>query len=84
MFHDYRLHNRSYLLLVFIIGSKAHKELESVINKKFLVKDIAKISPVHHTSMMEVLHKVYIYFAPKHTHFFYQAMRARYATNKSY
>ncbi|KAL9951461.1 hypothetical protein ACROYT_G044124 [Oculina patagonica] len=58
-------------------STKAHKELEAVVSKPFLLKDLAKISSSHQTSMVEVLHKVDIYFAPKHTHFFYQAMKAR-------
>ena len=36
------------------------------------------MSPDKQTSLVEVLHKVDIYFAPKHTHFFYQGMKARY------
>lgn len=75
-----QVEQKQYLLFV-VIGSKVHKELESVISNKFLLNDIAKISSSHQTSLVEVLHKIDIYFAPKHTHFFYQAMKARYATN---
>jgi len=62
---------------LFVTGSKAFKELESVITSKHLIKDIPKLSNEHQTSLVEVLHKVDIYFAPKHTHFFYQGMKAR-------
>lgn len=65
------------LFLLFVTGSKAFKELETVINSKYLLKDIPKLSSSHQTSLVEVLHKVDIYFAPKHTHFFYQGMKAR-------
>ncbi|XP_068757420.1 uncharacterized protein [Montipora capricornis] len=58
-------------------GSKAFKELESVISNKTFLKDVPKLSDEHQTSFVEVLHKVDIYFAPKHTHFFYQGMKAR-------
>ena len=63
--------------LLFVTGSKAFKELESVITNKTFLKDVPKLSDEHQTSFVEVLHKVDIYFAPKHTHFFYQGMKAR-------
>ncbi|CAH3030581.1 unnamed protein product, partial [Porites evermanni] len=65
------------LCITFFTGSKAFKELDGIITRKFLLKDIPKLSPDKHTSLVEVLHKVDIYFAPKHTHFFYQGMKAR-------
>ena len=66
------------LCITFFTGSKAFKELDGIITSKFLLKDIPKLSPDKQTSLVEVLHKVDIYFAPKHTHFFYQGMKARY------
>ena len=46
-------------------------KLESVIPNKTFLKDVPKVSDEHETSFVEVLHKVDIYFAPKHTHFFF-------------
>ena len=66
-----------YIFLLLVTGSKAFKELESVITNKTFLKDIPKLFDEHQTSFVEVLHKVDIYFAPKRTHFFYQGMKAR-------
>ena len=64
--------------ITFFTGSKAFKELDGIITSKVLLKDIPKLSPDKQTSLVELLHKVDLYFAPKHTHFFYQGMKARY------
>lgn len=71
------IYSTDTLLVLFVTGSKAFKELDTVISSKYLLKDIPKLSSSDQTSLVEVLHKVDIYFAPKHTHFFYQGMRAR-------
>ena len=71
------IYSTDKLFLLFVTGSKAFKELDTVISSKYLLKDIPKLSSSHQTTLVEVLHKVDIYFAPKHMHFFYQGMRAR-------
>lgn len=71
------IYSTDTLFVLFVTGSKAFKELDTVISSKYLLKDIPKLSSSDQTSLVEVLHKVDIYFAPKHTHFFYQGMRAR-------
>ena len=59
-------------------GSKCHKALTLVIRSPFLLRDIGKMSPYEQTAGLESFHKVVGFFAPKDTHFFYNAMRARY------
>uniref|UniRef100_A0A8B8BZW4 Uncharacterized protein LOC111114388 n=1 Tax=Crassostrea virginica TaxID=6565 RepID=A0A8B8BZW4_CRAVI len=58
-------------------GSRAHKLFRDVVESKFLMKDIGKLSPLHQTYGLEVFHSVVNTFAPKSTHFFYPAMLAR-------
>ena len=54
------------------------KGLEAIIGSSYLLKDIPKLSDAEQTSSLEGYHKVVIQFAPKNTHFFYEAMKARY------
>lgn len=54
------------------------KGLETIIGSTYLLKDIPKLSDEEQTSSLEGYYKVVIQFAPKHTHFFYEAMKARY------
>ena len=66
-------------MYILIVGSKAFKEI--IFKKKessYLLRDITKLSDAEQMSSIEGYHKVVISFAPKHTHFFYEAMRARY------
>ena len=70
--HD-TLEERSWL----IAGSKAHKELEAIVNGKPLLRDIGQLSPAEQTSSLESFHKTIIFFAPKSIHFSYSAMKAR-------
>ena len=65
-------------MYILIVGSKAFKELKSIIESSYLLRDITKLSDAEQMSSIEGYHKVVISFAPKHTHFFYEAMRARY------
>ncbi|XP_065068372.1 uncharacterized protein LOC135693741, partial [Rhopilema esculentum] len=58
-------------------GSKGYKELVATLNKTKLVNDITRLSPLEQTSALESFHNVIIRFAPKNTHFFYLAMKAR-------
>ncbi|XP_052692675.1 uncharacterized protein LOC128170935 [Crassostrea angulata] len=58
-------------------GSRAHKLFKEVVESKFLLKDVSKLSPLHQTYSLEVYHSVVNSFAPKTTHFFYPAMMAR-------
>ncbi|XP_062599881.1 uncharacterized protein LOC134261454 [Saccostrea cucullata] len=58
-------------------GSRAHKLFREVVESKFLLKDIGKLSPLHQTYGLEVYHSVVNSFAPKNTHFFYPAIMAR-------
>ena len=48
-----------------------------------LVNDIAKLSPSEQTSHLESYHNIVLHFAPKQTHFHFQAMTARYQDHKN-
>ncbi|XP_041364322.1 uncharacterized protein LOC121379739, partial [Gigantopelta aegis] len=58
-------------------GSRSHKLVKAIINSPYLLKDIPHLSPLHQTSSLEVYHNVVNHFAPKSTHFFISAMKAR-------
>ncbi|VDI11931.1 Hypothetical predicted protein, partial [Mytilus galloprovincialis] len=58
-------------------GSKSHKLVLEVIESKYLLKDLKKLSPVHQTYGLEVYHSLVNQYAPKNTHFFQYAMKAR-------
>ncbi|XP_065054534.1 uncharacterized protein LOC135683252 [Rhopilema esculentum] len=60
-----------------IKGKAAYKELKDKLTKTQLLNDIAKLSPVEQTSHLESFHNIVLHFAPKHTHFHFQAMTAR-------
>lgn len=55
------------LFLLFVTGSKAFKELETVINSKYLLKDIPKLSSSHQTSLVEVLQSGHILCPEAHS-----------------
>ncbi|XP_060074749.1 uncharacterized protein LOC132554447 [Ylistrum balloti] len=57
--------------------TRPHKMLREVVESKFLLRHIQKLSPVHHTYGLEVFHSVVNNFAPKSTHIYYPAMVAR-------
>ncbi|KAL5022529.1 hypothetical protein ScPMuIL_001684 [Solemya velum] len=59
-------------------GSKPHKMMKQVVESTYLLRDIPKLSPCHQTYRLEVYHSVVNHFAPKSTHFFHNAMLARY------
>jgi hypothetical protein len=48
-----------------------------VVESKHLLRAIPKLSPVYQTYCLEVFHNVVNQFAPKSTHYFYPAMKAR-------
>ena len=62
---------------IFFLGSRAHKLFQEVVESKFLLRDVPKLSPLHQTYSLEVFHSVVNSFAPNSTHFFYPAMMAR-------
>lgn len=63
--------------LWLLSGSKAHKELELIVNNKQLCKDIKQLAHLGQTSALESFHKIVTFFAPKNVHYFYSAMEAR-------
>ncbi|CAC5407917.1 unnamed protein product [Mytilus coruscus] len=58
-------------------GSVLYKRMKAVVESKFLLTDVPKLSPVYQTYALEVFHSVVNNFAPKSTHFFYSSMLAR-------
>ena len=64
--------------ILMITGSKAHKELEIILENKLLVKDIGQLSHRDQTSRLESFHKVMIQFASKALHIHYPSMEARF------
>ncbi|CAC5398257.1 unnamed protein product [Mytilus coruscus] len=58
-------------------GSRSHKLVLEVIESKYLPNDLKKLSPVHQTYGLEVYHSLVNQYAPKNTHFFQYAMKAR-------
>ncbi|XP_052260140.1 uncharacterized protein LOC127864520 [Dreissena polymorpha] len=58
-------------------GSKAHKELLLITERKRFVADIRMLSPTEQTSALEAQHKVVCQFAPKFLSFSYAAMKQR-------
>lgn len=58
-------------------NSQASVKLEKIILSKTLLKDIAKLSPVHQTSSLEAFHSLILKFAPKHTAVSYLGMLCR-------
>ncbi len=64
--------------LNLILGCKAALELENLLTKPQLLKDISMLSPRYQTSNVEAKHCLDIQCAPKHTAFGYIAMKARY------
>ncbi|CAG2216805.1 unnamed protein product [Mytilus edulis] len=58
-------------------GSKSHKLVLEVIESKYLLNDLKKLSPVHQTYGLEVYLSLVNQYAPKNTHFFQYAMKAR-------
>ncbi len=66
-----------YKLLLCNSGSKAHKQVELVVESPYILRDIGQLSPYGQTSSVESFHRVICFFAPKSLHFFYSAMKAR-------
>ncbi|XP_071138462.1 uncharacterized protein [Mytilus edulis] len=58
-------------------GSVPYKRMKAVVESKYLLTDVPKLSPVYQTYALEVFHSVVNNFAPKRTHFFYSSMLAR-------
>ncbi|XP_046339478.2 uncharacterized protein LOC124120650 isoform X2 [Haliotis rufescens] len=58
-------------------GTRAHKEIESILKSTYLLKDVAKLSPHGQTSHLEGFHSVICHFAPKFYHYHYNGMKAR-------
>ena len=62
---------------IFVLGTPPFKLVSSVVHSPYLLKDVAKLSPLHQTSGLETFHSLVNSFAPKSTHFFFQSMQAR-------
>ncbi|XP_048037922.1 uncharacterized protein LOC125263095 [Megalobrama amblycephala] len=60
-----------------VAGSLAFFKLEKVLSNKRILKDVAKLSPHHQTSNIEVFHRVILRFAPKNVVFPFLGMLCR-------
>ncbi|XP_048240074.1 uncharacterized protein LOC124124714 isoform X2 [Haliotis rufescens] len=58
-------------------GSRAYNAVKEVVESKYLLRGIPKLSTLYQTYSLEVFHNVVNHFAPKSHHFFYPAMKAR-------
>lgn len=65
---------------LFPLGSKVHKELALIVEKRNLLGDIPQLSPHWQTSELESFHRVICLFAPKSVHYFHSGMEARWVT----
>ena len=71
-----------YLVLILkcdigFADTKVSVKLEGLVNNKRLLKDMAKMSPLHQTSNVEAYHNVIIHFCPKMTVYSYRGMLCR-------
>jgi hypothetical protein len=64
--------------LCHITGTKACEKLVDLLEKKQVVKDVKRLSPLRQTSSVEAFHNVIIHFAPKMYSFSYLGMLCRY------
>ncbi|XP_071145418.1 uncharacterized protein [Mytilus edulis] len=60
-----------------ICGSVPYKRLKDIVESRYLMVDVPKLSPVYQTYSLEVFHSLVNHFCPKSTHFFYPTMLAR-------
>ena len=60
------------------LGTLPAVKLEAIVTSKTLLTDMKKLSPGVQTSCLEAFHSLILTFAPKHTHFSYLGMTARY------
>ncbi|XP_076110383.1 uncharacterized protein LOC143079094 isoform X1 [Mytilus galloprovincialis] len=58
-------------------GSVPYKRLKDIVESRYLMVDVPKLSPVYQTYSLEVFHSLVNHFCPKSTHFFYPTMLAR-------
>ncbi|CAC5390531.1 unnamed protein product [Mytilus coruscus] len=58
-------------------GSVPYKRLKDIVESRYLLVDVPKLSPVYQTYSLEVIHSLVNHFCPKSTHFFYPTMLAR-------
>ena len=66
------------IIFSFFAGTVPYKRLKDVVESRYLLPDVPKLSPVYQTYALEVFHSVVNHFAPKSTHFFYASMLARF------
>ena len=69
---------------MYILASEAAVQFEGIVLKTHLVNAVKKLSARTQTSSLEAFHSVVIQFAPKHTHFSYLGMNARYINDECF
>ncbi|KAL8587475.1 hypothetical protein ACOMHN_062208 [Nucella lapillus] len=60
--------------LWFTPGSEEYEAVCKVVEDRFLLKDVRKLSPLYQTSVLEVFHSLIVRFCPKHTAFSWLGM----------
>lgn len=73
---------RYLILLTSILSTKPVYKLEKQLLNKNLLKDVAKLSPVHQTSALESFHSLILRFTPKKVFFSCVGMLCRYITSQ--
>ncbi|KAL8605017.1 hypothetical protein ACOMHN_018819 [Nucella lapillus] len=60
--------------LWFTPGSEEYEAVCKVVEDRFLLKDVRKLSPLYQTSALEAFHSLIVRFCPKHTAFSWLGM----------
>ncbi|KAL8570857.1 hypothetical protein ACOMHN_023530 [Nucella lapillus] len=63
--------------LWFTPGSEEYEAVCKVVEDRFLLKDVRKLSPLYQTSALEAFHSLIVRFCPKHTAFSWLGMYCR-------
>ncbi|KAL8590207.1 hypothetical protein ACOMHN_010402 [Nucella lapillus] len=63
--------------LWFTPGSEEYEAVCKVVEDRFLLKDVRKLSPLYQTAALEAFHSLIVRFCPKHTAFSWLGMYCR-------
>ncbi|KAL8570201.1 hypothetical protein ACOMHN_030996 [Nucella lapillus] len=69
-----------YMFIHIILEPRGSEEYEAVckvVEDRFLLKDVRKLSPLYQTSALEAFHSLIVRFCPKHTAFSWLGMYCR-------
>lgn len=63
--------------IFFVSASKPYVKLEEILESKYLINDLRKMSPHEQTSALESFHSVMLIFMPPKNVFSYEGMVVR-------